>query len=430
MKNDSSIREIRAREVLDSRGNPTVGAEVILSDGTTGSAMTPSGASTGEYEALELRDGESERYGGKGVRKAAEGIQNELCTALQGSCVLDQRKTDYILCSTDGTREKSRFGANGILAVSLASVKAGAAYKQEPVYRYVGGLTADTLPVPMMNVINGGAHSDANIDIQEFMIVPTGMRKLEGRAFAEGVRWCAEVYQSLKKLLKTWGVSTSVGDEGGFAPDLASDETVLDLLLEAIADAGYSAGREGEFMLSLDIAASEWKDEEGKKGCYYLKKQGISHTTKSLIDYYERLIDKYPILSLEDPLDEEDWEGWTELTQRLGKKVMLIGDDLFVTNKARLSEGIDRKAGNAILIKPNQIGTFTETMEAIQTAKKAGYTTILSHRSGETEDTVIADLAVGFSTPYVKMGAPCRGERTAKYNRLMAIEEELRRGRR
>ncbi len=429
MKRDSSISEIRAREVLDSRGNPTVEAEVFLSDGATGRAMTPSGASTGEYEAWELRDGDPGRYGGKGVRKAVAVIQNELCVALKGNDALDQHRIDHILCSTDGTKVKSRFGANAILAVSLATVKAGAAYKKEQVYRYVGGLTADHMPVPMMNVINGGAHSDANIDIQEFMIVPVGMRKLKEHAFAEGMRWCAEVYQSLKKLLKTWGVSTSVGDEGGFAPDLSSDEAVLDLLLEAIADAGYSAGREGQFMLSLDIAASEWKDKEGRKGCYFLKKQGISHTTKSLIDYYEELIDNYPILSLEDPLDEEDWEGWSELTQRLGDKVMLIGDDLFVTNQARLLEGIRRKAGNAILIKPNQIGSFTETMEAIQTAKEAGYTTILSHRSGETEDTVIADLAVGFSTPYVKMGAPCRGERTAKYNRLTAIEEELLRGR-
>lgn len=283
------------------------------------------------------------------------------------------------------------------------------------------------LPIPMMNIVNGGAHSDANIDIQEFMIVPVGVRRLEKNQFAEAVRWCAEVYHSLKKLLKNWGASTAVGDEGGFAPDLASDEAVLDILLEAIADAGYQAGPDKDFMISLDVAASEWKDNEFGMGNYLRKKQGLRMTSEGLIAYYEALVAKYPILSLEDPLDEEDWEGWQELTRRIGDKVMLVGDDLFVTNRERLHRGITEKAGNAILIKPNQIGSLSETVEAVRLAKEHGFVTIMSHRSGETEDTTIADLAVGLGTAYVKMGAPCRGERTAKYNRLMKIEEELNR---
>lgn len=428
MKRNSEIVRVSAREVLDSRGNPTVEAKVCLRDGTTGRAMAPSGASTGEFEALELRDGDALRYGGKGVKKVVEGINEKVQEELSGHCVLLQRELDERMCMLDGTKDKSKLGANGILAVSLACARAGAAYQGEALYRYVGGLTAETLPIPMMNIVNGGAHSDANIDIQEFMIVPVGMRKLKENAFAEGVRWCAEVYHSLKKILKKWGVSTAVGDEGGFAPDLASDETVLDLLLEAIADAGYTAGRDGEFMLALDLAASEWKDREKGAGYYLLKKQGIAHTSESLIRYYEQLVKKYPILSMEDPLDEEDWEGWKKITECLGDKVLLVGDDLFVTNEERLRKGINCRVGNAILVKPNQIGTLSETMETVRAAKENGYVTILSHRSGETEDTTIADLAVGLSSPYIKMGAPCRGERTAKYNRLLAIEEEVASG--
>jgi len=425
MEDTYRIAKVKAREVLDSRGNPTVWAEVCLLNGKKGSAMAPSGASTGEFEALELRDKEPERYGGKGVRNVADAIQKELHSALAGQNVLEQNKIDRILCETDGTKEKSRLGANGILAVSLACASAGATCQSEELYRYVGGLTGNRMPVPMMNIVNGGAHSDAAIDIQEFMIVPVGMRKLKQNAFAEGIRWCSEVYHSLKKILRNWGVSTAVGDEGGFAPELSSDEAVLGLLLEAIADAGYTAGKDGEFMISLDLAASEWKDKERGCGNYFLKKQGIFHTSESLISYYEELVRKYPILSLEDPLDEEDWEGWKKLTKRLGDKVLLVGDDLFVTNEERLKKGIEWNVANAVLIKPNQIGTLTETMETVQTAKTHGYVTIMSHRSGETEDTTIADLAVGLSTPYVKMGAPCRGERTAKYNRLLAIEETL-----
>lgn len=425
MDGQCKITKVKAREVLDSRGNPTVEAMVGTENGMAASAMAPSGASTGEFEAWELRDRESDRYMGRGVKKVVEGVERDLHNALSGKCVLEQRSLDAILCRTDGTKEKSKLGANGILAVSLACAKAGAMYRKEPLYRYVGGINTGRMPVPMMNVVNGGAHSDARIDIQEFMIVPIGMQKLQENAFAEALRWCSEVYYSLKKILKNWGVSTSVGDEGGFAPDLASDETVLDILMEAIADAGYKAGREGEFMISLDAAASEWKDKENGIGHYLLKKQGKEFTSEQLIDYYETLVSKYPILSLEDPLDEEDWEGWKCITERLGTKVLLIGDDLFVTNEERLKKGILNKVGNAILIKPNQIGTLTETIDAVRLAKEHGYVTIMSHRSGETEDTTIADLAVGLSTPYVKMGAPCRGERTAKYNRLLVIEEEL-----
>ncbi len=423
MEQMCNIIKVKGREVLDSRGNPTVEAEVLLVDGTKECAMTPSGASTGEFEALELRDGEQKRYAGKGVKCAIEHVTEDIQDALFGSCVLGQRELDNRMLAADGTKDKSGFGANGILAVSLACAKAGAKWQKEPLYRYVGGINTGCMPVPMMNIINGGAHSDANIDIQEFMIVPVGVKRLQKHRFAEAVRWCAEVYHSLKKLLKNWGASTAVGDEGGFAPDLASDEAVLDILMDAIADAGYRAGE--DFMISLDVAASEWKDKEKRKGHYLLKKQGLVCTTEELISYYERLTSKYPILSLEDPLDEEDWEGWQELTKRLGDKVYLVGDDLFVTNTERLEKGIEKRAGNAILIKPNQIGTLTETMDTVRMAKEHGMITIMSHRSGETEDTTIADLAVGLGTPFVKMGAPCRAERTAKYNRLMKIEEEL-----
>ncbi len=416
-----SIQKVVAREVLDSRGNPTVEAEVILQDGTKERAIAPSGASTGEFEAWELRDWESKRYLGKGVLKVVEGIKQEVNPLLAGRCILEQRALDNAMLQKDGTKEKSRLGANGILSVSLACAKAGAKSMKLPLYRYVGGINTGKMPIPMMNIVNGGAHSDSNMDIQEFMIVPIGVRRLEKNQFAEALRWCAEVYHSLKKLLKNWGASTSVGDEGGFAPDLASDEAVLDIILDAIADAGYEAGT--DFMISLDVAASEWKNE--KRGQYFLKKQGLEMTTKELILHYESLVAKYPILSLEDPLDEEDWEGWKEITKRLGDKVYLVGDDLFVTNEERLTKGITEKAGNAILIKPNQIGSLTETMDTVRLAKEHGFITIMSHRSGETEDTTIADLAVGLGTSFVKMGAPCRSERTAKYNRLLRIEEEL-----
>ena len=420
-----SIQRVVAREVLDSRGNPTVEAEVILQDGTKESAIAPSGASTGEFEAWELRDWESKRYLGKGVLKVVEGIKQEVSPLLAGRCILEQRVLDKAMLQKDGTKEKSKLGANGILSVSLACAKAGAKSMKLPLYRYIGGINTGKMPIPMMNIVNGGAHSDSNMDIQEFMIVPVGVRRLEKNQFAEALRWCAEVYHSLKKLLKNWGASTSVGDEGGFAPDLASDEAVLDIILDAIADAGYEAGQGKDFMISLDVAASEWKNEKQGKGHYLLKKQGLEMTTKELILHYESLVAKYPILSLEDPLDEEDWEGWKELTKRLGDKVYLVGDDLFVTNEERLTKGIKEKAGNAILIKPNQIGSLTETIDTVRLAKEHGFITIMSHRSGETEDTTIADLAVGLNTSFVKMGAPCRSERTAKYNRLLRIEEEL-----
>ncbi len=418
-----SIQKVVAREVLDSRGNPTVEAEVILQDGTKESAIAPSGASTGEFEAWELRDWESKRYLGKGVLKVVENIKQEISPLLTGRCILEQRELDKAMLQKDGTKEKSRLGANGILSVSLACAKAGAKSMKLPLYRYIGGINTGKMPIPMMNIVNGGAHSDSNMDIQEFMIVPVGVRRLEKNQFAEALRWCAEVYHCLKKLLKNWGASTSVGDEGGFAPDLASDEAVLDIILDAIADAGYEPGV--DFMISLDVAASEWKNEKRGKGNYLLKKQGLEMTTKELILHYESLVAKYPILSLEDPLDEEDWEGWKEITKRLGDKVYLVGDDLFVTNEQRLRKGITEKAGNAILIKPNQIGSLTETMDTVRLAKEKGFITIMSHRSGETEDTTIADLAVGLGTSFVKMGAPCRAERTAKYNRLLKIEEEL-----
>lgn len=419
------IEKVIAREVLDSRGNPTVEAEVVLQDGTKGSAIAPSGASTGEFEAWELRDWESKRYLGKGVLKVVEGIEREISPLLAGRCILEQRVLDKAMLQKDGTKEKSKLGANGILSVSLACAKAGAMSLQLPLYRYVGGINTGKMPIPMMNIVNGGAHSDSNMDIQEFMIVPIGVRRLPKNQFAEALRWCTEVYHALKKLLKNWGASTSVGDEGGFAPDLASDEAVLDILLDAIAEAGYEAGKEKDFMISLDVAASEWKDEKRGKGHYLLKKQGLEMTTKELILHYESLVTKYPILSLEDPLDEEDWEGWKELTKQIGDKVLLVGDDLFVTNEERLRRGITERAGNAILIKPNQIGSLTETIDTVRLAKEHGFVTIMSHRSGETEDTTIADLAVGLTTDFVKMGAPCRAERTAKYNRLLRIEEEL-----
>lgn len=415
------IKQVKAREILDSRGNPTVEAEVILEDGCTGTAAAPSGASTGAFEAWELRDGDAKRYGGKGVEEAVKNVSVTICAALAGKDALSVHQADAVMCSEDGTKEKSNLGANAVLAVSMAVAKAGAMHTGLPLYRYIGGVNATVLPVPMMNILNGGAHADSSVDIQEFMILPVG-----ACCFKEGLRWCSEVYHSLKKLLHDKGLSTAIGDEGGFAPNLASDEEVLDLILEAIETAGYEAGEEKDFMISLDVAASEWKHTSKGKGHYHLPKQGADFTSEELIVHWEEIVEKYPIFSLEDPLDEEDWEGWQELTARIGDKVLLVGDDLFVTNTERLKKGIELSAGNAILIKPNQIGSVSETLLAVQMAKEHGFKTIMSHRSGETEDTTIADLAVGLNTGFIKTGAPCRGERTAKYNRLLRIEEELR----
>lgn len=416
----SQIKKVHGREILDSRGNPTVEVEVELACGIKGRAAVPSGASTGAHEAVELRDGEKDRYLGQGVQKAVANIDGVLAGAITGMDASRQNKIDKKLIKTDGTKNKGSLGANAILGISTAVAKAAAACSGMSLYRYLGGVSAVKMPIPMMNIVNGGAHSSNNVDIQEFMILPIGAPN-----FKEGLRWCVEVYHTLKKLLKEKGLSTAVGDEGGFAPDVDGAEAVLDLLLESIKEAGYEAGKEKDFMISLDAAASEWKDDSGQTGVYHLPKAGTSYTTESLIDYWESMVMKYPIFSIEDPLDEEDWDGFKTLTERIGDRVKLVGDDLFVTNTERLSKGIKEQCGNAILIKINQIGTLSETMEAIRIAKKHGFLSIVSHRSGETEDTTIADLAVGLNTGYIKTGAPCRGERTAKYNRLLRIEEEL-----
>ena len=422
MLNYLKIVRTFGREVLDSRGNPTVEAIVVVKNDITGEliegcAMVPSGASTGAYEAVELRD-ETERYFGKGVQKAVENIEKLIHPALVGKNITRQREIDETLMVLDGTENKSKLGANAMLAVSMACAKAAANALHMPLYRYLGGAQAHTLPIPMMNILNGGAHSDNSLDVQEFMILPVGACCIK-----EGIRWCAEIYHTLKKLLKERGLATGVGDEGGFAPDLDSEMEAIELIMEAIHQAGYAPGR--EVMISLDIAASEWKSTEN--GQYLLPKQKRSYSTKELIDEWEELAEKYPVFSVEDPLDENDWIGWQELTKRVGNKAILVGDDLFVTNKKRLQSGIEKNCANAILIKPNQIGTITETIETVQLAQKQGYKTIMSHRSGETEDTFIADLAVALNTGYIKTGAPCRGERTAKYNRLIAIEDMERR---
>jgi enolase len=414
------INTIRGREILDSRGNPTIETEVTVETETTGKKSTaraaaPSGASTGEFEAIELRDG-GERYGGNGVQQAVENVNTRIAKALIGRNVLRQENLDALMLELDGTENKGKLGANAILSVSLACAKAAAKALQMPLYRYVGGVNAVTIPVPMMNILNGGAHSDNNLDVQEFMILPIGADSI-----TEGIRWCAEVYHHLKKILKNRGLSVAVGDEGGFAPNIANEEEAIQLIMEAITKAGYSCGRGKQFMISLDAAASEWKGNA--PGEYYLPKSGKRYTTDELIVHWEKMIRRFPIYSIEDPLDEEDWDGWKRLTEKVGDKVILVGDDLFVTNPVRLNKGISMGCGNAILIKPNQIGTLSETMEAIRMAKEHGYETIMSHRSGETEDTTIADLSVGLGSDLIKTGAPCRGERTAKYNRLIRIEE-------
>lgn len=415
-----TITRIHAREILDSRGNPTIETEVTVETETTGKKSTaraaaPSGASTGEFEAIELRDG-GERYGGNGVQQAVENVNTRIAKALIGRNVLRQENLDALMLELDGTENKGKLGANAILSVSLACAKAAAKALQMPLYRYVGGVNAVTIPVPMMNILNGGAHSDNNLDVQEFMILPIGADSI-----TEGIRWCAEVYHHLKKILKNRGLSVAVGDEGGFAPDITNEEEAIQLIMEAITKAGYSCGRGKQFMISLDAAASEWKGNA--PGEYYLPKSGKRYTTDELIVHWEKILRRFPIYSIEDPLDEEDWDGWKRLTEKVGDKVILVGDDLFVTNPVRLNKGIFMGCGNAILIKPNQIGTLSETMEAIRMAKEHGYETIMSHRSGETEDTTIADLSVGLGSDLIKTGAPCRGERTAKYNRLIRIEE-------
>ena len=416
MENFLAIEKVIGREIIDSRGNPTVEAEVYLLDGTVGRGAAPSGASTGEFEALELRDGDKSRFGGKGVIKAVENINTVISDALTGVDASDIYAVDAAMIAADGTKDKSNLGANAILAVSIASARAAANALAIPLYRFLGGVNGNRLPVPMMNILNGGAHAANTVDVQEFMIMPVG-----APSFKEALRWCAEVFHALAALLKSKGLATSVGDEGGFAPDLASDEEAIQYILDAVKDAGYEPGK--DFMIAMDAASSEWKGE--RKGEYVLPKAGTKFTSEELIEHWKKLVDKYPIISIEDALDEEDWEGWQKLTAELGDKVQLVGDDLFVTNTERLSKGIELGCGNSILIKLNQIGSVSETLEAIKMAHKAGYTAISSHRSGETEDTTIADLAVALNTCQIKTGAPSRSERVAKYNQLLRIEEEL-----
>ncbi len=410
------IVKVIGREILDSRGNPTVEAEVYLADGTVGRGTAPSGASTGEFEALELRDGDKGRYGGKGVTKAVENINTAINDAVCGLDASDIYAVDKAMIKADGTKDKSKLGANAILAVSIAAARAASISLDIPLYRFLGGISGNRLPVPMMNILNGGAHAANTVDVQEFMIMPIG-----APSFKEALRWCAEVFHALAALLKSKGLATSVGDEGGFAPDLASDEEAIQYILEAVKNAGYEPGK--DFMIAMDAASSEWKGS--KKGEYVLPKAGTKFTSAELIEHWKKLVEKYPIISIEDALDEEDWEGWQLLTKELGGKVQLVGDDLFVTNTERLAKGISLGCGNSILIKLNQIGSVSETLEAIKMAHKAGYTAISSHRSGETADTTIADLAVALNTCQIKTGAPSRSERVAKYNQLLRIEEEL-----
>ena len=412
------IEKVVGREILDSRGNPTVEAEVWLADGTVGTGCAPSGASTGEFEALELRDGDKSRYLGKGVTKAVENINTTINDVLVGINASDIYAVDAAMLAADGTKDKSKLGANAILAVSIAAARAAAASLNVPLYRFLGGVQGTNLPVPMMNILNGGAHADSAVDTQEFMIMPVG-----APTFKEALRWCAEVFHKLRSLIKDMGDVTAVGDEGGFAPNqLKSDEEAIEKILEAIKAAGFEPGK--DFMIAMDAASSEWKSEKGK-GFYKQPKSGKEFTSDELIAHWESLVDKYPIISIEDGLDEEDWEGWQRMTEKIGHKVQLVGDDLFVTNTERLSKGIELGAANSILIKLNQIGSVSETLEAIKMAHAAGYTAISSHRSGETADTTIADLAVALNTNQIKTGAPSRSERVAKYNQLLRIEEEL-----
>ncbi len=406
------IKSIQGFEVLDSRGNPTVAAKVVCENGAEGFAISPSGASTGMYEAHELRDGDNARYLGKGVAKAVQNINTEINNLLCGKCVFNQCEIDNAMIKADGTENKSRLGANATLAVSLAVAKAAANCKNMPPYRYLGGVNANKLPRPMMNILNGGAHAANNIDIQEFMIIPDTAQN-----FADGLRICAEIYHNLGKILKEQNLSSGVGDEGGFAPNLDSDEAAIELILQAVEKAGYS----GKIKLALDVASSEWY----KDGKYTLPKRDKTMTAEQLIEYYGELISKYPIISIEDGLSENDWEGWQKLTERLGDKLQLVGDDLFVTNPKRLQMGFEKGVGNAVLVKPNQIGTLSETLEVIRAAQNNGYAAVISHRSGESEDTTIADIAVATNAGQIKTGAPCRTDRVAKYNRLLMIEKEI-----
>ena len=420
MDKEMLIRDIFAREILDSRGNPTIEAEVLAGENIVGRAAVPSGASTGKYEAVELRDQE-ERYGGKGVERAVENVNSCLAKAVIGMNVFDQKEIDRALCKADGTENKSNLGANAILGVSMAAARAAAEGLNIPLYRYLGGVQAKKMPVPMMNILNGGVHADNPLDIQEFMIVP-----VRETSFRERLRICAEIYHMLRAVLKGKGLQTGVGDEGGFAPELADTKEALRTIRDAAERAGYRMGR--DIMIALDVAASELYIEE--KGGYIFAGEGkkgepVVRTTEEMISYYEELVEEFPIFSIEDPLDEEDWDGWKKLTKKIGNRVQLVGDDLFVTNAQRLRKGIELGAANAILIKVNQIGTLSETFETIKTAQEAGYNVIVSHRSGETEDTIIADIAVAFNTGQIKTGAPCRSERVAKYNRLLRIEEQI-----
>ena len=411
------IENVIGREIIDSRGNPTVEAEVYLADGTIARGAAPSGASTGEFEALELRDGDKSRFGGKGVSKAVNNVNTVIRDAIVGMDASDIYAIDKAMIDADGTKDKSKRGANAILAVSIACARAAATSLDIPLYRFLGGVNANRLPAPMMNILNGGAHAANTVDVQEFMIMPVG-----AKSFTEGLRWCTEVFHALAALLKSKGLATSVGDEGGFAPDLASDEEAIQYILSAVEKAGYKPGE--DFVLAMDAASSEWKSPKGK-GFYKLPKAGTEYTSSELIAHWKALVEKYPIISSEDGLDEEDWEGWQELTKRMKEQVMLVGDDLFVTNVKRIRCGMDLKVANAVLIKVNQIGTLTEAMDAIELAQKNGYKAIISHRSGETEDSFIADLAVAVNAGWIKTGAPCRGERTAKYNQLLRISETL-----
>jgi enolase len=421
MKTYDPIISVFAREILDSRGNPTVEVEVLTESDALGRAAVPSGASTGAFEAVELRDGDTSRYLGKGVQNAVNNVNEIIAPEIEGMNVFDQVEIDRLMIELDGTPNKGRLGANAILGVSLAVAKAAAESAGLSLYQYIGGVNAKTLPVPMMNIINGGKHADNSVSIQEFMIMPVG-----AKSFKQALQMCAEVFHNLKSVLKSKGYSTAVGDEGGFAPNLKTDEEALQVIVEAIEKAGYKTW--DDFRIALDPAGTEMYDEAkkiGREGCYYFWKTDVLFTKEEMVDYYARLTDKYPIISIEDAVAEEDWEGWKLLTERLGNRIQLVGDDLFVTNTARLKKGIDLGVANAILIKVNQIGTLTETLEAIQTANRAGYTAVTSHRSGETEDATIADIAVATNSGQIKTGAPSRTDRVAKYNQLLRIEEEL-----